>query len=69
MRLLDHIAWALLCLFVFTIPWEKSVLVPEIGTITRFLGIIAFAAGLVSAFRRPAKRQIKPRLGQGAFVF
>lgn len=58
MKTFDRAAWALLCAFVFTIPWEKSVWVPEVGSIARFLGILAFAAGLGSAMwnrslRRP----------------
>lgn len=53
---LDRAAWALLCLFVFSVPWEKSVWVHGIGTISRLLGIVAFAAGAVVAFRRRAIR-------------
>src|SRR5258706_4765735 len=53
----DRLAWALLCAFVFTIPWEKSVWVPAIGSIARFLGLIAFAAGALVAirWRRPPR--------------
>jgi O-antigen ligase len=65
----DRIAWALLCAFVFTIPWEKSVLVPEFGTIARFLGWVAFAAGLVSALRlRPLRRPNGALLLAAVFV-
>ena len=58
MKALERIAWALLCAFVFTIPWEKSVLVPEVGSIARFAGLVAFAAGALAAvlvrnWRRP----------------
>ena len=58
MKTLDRVAWALLCAFVFTIPWEKSVWVPEVGSIARLLGLVAFAAGLAAALgarslRRP----------------
>lgn len=52
----ERAAWALLCLFVFSIPWEKSVLAPGVGTLTRLLGIIAFSAGLIVAIRRRAVR-------------
>ena len=45
----ERLSWVLLCLFVFTIPWEKSVWIPGIGTITRLLGILALAACAVSA--------------------
>jgi O-antigen ligase len=58
LKILDRVTWALLCAFVFTIPWEKSVLVPEVGSIARLLGLVAFAAGAAAAagmrnWRRP----------------
>ncbi|HOL73304.1 MAG TPA: O-antigen ligase family protein [Bryobacteraceae bacterium] len=66
---LESAAWLLLCLFVFSIPWEKSVWVPGIGTISRFLGMVALAAGLLAAIRRKWTRA--PNLAfvlAGAFV-
>jgi O-antigen ligase len=54
--LLDRAAWVLLWLFVFAIPWEKSLWVPGVGTFTRLLGMVAFAAGLLAAFERRAFR-------------
>ena len=48
-----RIAWPLLCAFVFSIPWEKSLLVPEVGTLSRLLGALAVAAAL---WRRPSFR-------------
>lgn len=42
-----RVAFALLWLFVFTIPWEKSVFLPGIGTLSRLLGGLALLAGLV----------------------
>jgi O-antigen ligase len=53
----ERAAWALLCLFVFTIPWEKSVWVPGIGTFARLLGIVAFGAGVAAAVVRRAPRR------------
>jgi O-antigen ligase len=58
LKILDRVTWALLCAFVSTIPWEKSVLVPEVGSIARLLGLVAFAAGAAAAagmrnWRRP----------------
>lgn len=53
----ERFAWALLCLFVFSIPWEKSVWVPGVGTLTHLFGILAFAAGAVAAVTR---RSIRP---------
>ncbi len=49
---LENAAWLLLCLFVFSIPWEKSVWVPGVGTVSRFLGMVALAGGLLAALRR-----------------
>ena len=48
-----RIAWPLLCAFVFSLPWEKSLLVPEVGTLSRLLGALAVAAAL---WRRPSFR-------------
>jgi O-antigen ligase len=52
------LAWPLLAALVFTIPWEKSLMVPDVGTVTRLVGVLAFAAGLLTvagrrSFRRP----------------
>jgi O-antigen ligase len=48
----ERAAWTLLWLFVFTIPWEKSVWVADLGTFARLLGMAAFAAGAEAAVRR-----------------
>jgi len=45
---LDRAAWVLLWVLVFSIPWEKSVWVPGIGTLTHVIGICAFAAGFLA---------------------
>jgi O-antigen ligase len=37
---------------VFTIPWEKSVMVTGVGTLTRLVGLLAFVAGVASALHR-----------------
>jgi O-antigen ligase len=48
-----RLAWPLVCAFVFSLPWEKSLVVPEFGTVTRLLGVLAFAAvGAAAAARR-----------------
>jgi len=57
LKFLDRLAWALLYAFVFTIPWEKSVWVPAVGSIARFLGLFAFAAGAFVAIRYRALRR------------
>jgi O-antigen ligase len=53
----SRIAWALLWLLVFSIPWEKSVWVPHVGTISQLLGMAAFAAGAIEAVRRGSVRR------------
>lgn len=56
-RWTETAAWALLCAFVFTIPWEKSLWVPHVGTISRLAGILAFLAGAAAAARRGSVRR------------
>ena len=41
---------------MFSIPWEKSVWIVHVGTITRLFGILAFAAGTAVAIRRRSVR-------------
>jgi O-antigen ligase len=56
----DHvsrIAWVALCVFVFSIPWEKSVQLPGTTTLSHFTGIVAFAAAAVVAVRRGSVRR------------
>lgn len=55
-RLSERLAWALLWLFVFSIPWQKSVGVAGLGTLSHLLGILAFAAGAAAALRRRSLR-------------
>ncbi len=50
------VAWPLLCVFVFTIPWEKSIFVPGIGTITRMVGLALVIAGVAAAALRRSVR-------------
>jgi len=45
-------AWAALCVFVFSIPWEKSIQLPGIATLSHLIGVLAFAAAAVVAVRR-----------------
>jgi O-antigen ligase len=47
-HLLEQLAWLLLCAFVFTMPWEKGVLIPGFGSIARAAGVAAFLAGAVA---------------------
>ena len=54
--MIERIVWILLTIFVFTIPWEKSVWVPGIGTLTRLLGFLALIFGAAAALRRRSIR-------------
>lgn len=58
---LHNAAFAVLWMFVFTVPWEDSVVLPGVGTASRFAGLMAFGVGVASivrkngvALRRPA---------------
>jgi O-antigen ligase len=53
----DRAASALLCAFVFSLPWEKSVDVPGVGTISRLLGMLAFAAVAAGIIQRRQPRR------------
>jgi O-antigen ligase len=55
--LIERGAWLLVCLFVFSIPWEKSLWIPGVGTASRLLGGLALAAGALVAIRR---RSVRP---------
>jgi O-antigen ligase len=46
---LERVAWALVWLLVFSLPIEKSVVVFEIGSISRTLGLAAFAVSVALA--------------------
>ena len=59
-------AEVLLCLFVFSIPWEKSVQLPGIATFSHLLGILAFIAAAVVAARRGSVRPPNLALGLAA---
>ncbi len=50
-------AWGLLWVLVFSLPWEKSLWIPQVGTISQLLGIAAFAAWAVEAGRRRSLRR------------
>ncbi|HYO83499.1 MAG TPA: O-antigen ligase family protein [Bryobacteraceae bacterium] len=50
------IAFALLLLLVFTMPWEKSVVLPGLGTLTRVLGVAAAVASL------PHLKRLRPNI-------
>lgn len=39
-------------LFVFTIPFEEMIVIPEVGSVTRLVGLLAFPLGLAALFHR-----------------
>jgi O-antigen ligase len=45
---LSRVAFGLFCVFVFAIPWENALLFPEIGTISRLLGLVAFPVAVLA---------------------
>ena len=47
-QLLTSIAFALLFLFVFSIPLENALVLPGVGTFGRLIGLAAFAAGILA---------------------
>ena len=64
--LLNRLAFAALWLLIFTIPWEKSVVLPGIGTVARLVGVCAFALGALTALVQ--KRIRTPNLALQAMV-
>ncbi len=54
---MSRAAWAALCVFVFSIPWEKSIQLPGTATLSHLIGILAFAAAVVVAVRRGSVRR------------
>ncbi len=57
MIVIERTAWALLWLLVFSLPWEKSLWIPHIGTVSQLLGILAFSAGALHAAARRSLRR------------
>jgi O-antigen ligase len=51
------VAWPLLWALVFSIPWEKSLMVAGVGTITRLVGVLAVLAGIAAVIQRRALRR------------
>lgn len=66
---IERAAWALLCLFVCSLPLEKAVEVPGVGTISRTIGLAAFASGVGAvALRRRLRPPNAALLLAAAFV-
>ena len=54
---LERAAWALLCLMVFSLPMEKGIQFPHLGTISRLLGQAAFLVGAAAVVCRRKLRR------------
>ncbi|MDX2005068.1 MAG: O-antigen ligase family protein [Meiothermus sp.] len=44
---MHRLAYAMIWLYVFTIPWENIITIPGIGTLSRYVGILAVGTALV----------------------
>ncbi|MGD0500810.1 MAG: O-antigen ligase family protein [Bryobacteraceae bacterium] len=53
----ERAAWVLLCALVFSLPFEKGIQFPGLGTISHVLGLPAFLAGVVVVARRRGLRR------------
>ena len=58
MRFIQTAAWVLLCAFVFSIPWEKTLYLGSFGTFSRGLGTAAFCAGLAAVLAGRSIRRL-----------
>lgn len=54
---MSNIAFIALWLFTFTVPWEDSVLIPGVGTLTRAAGMPVIILGILSVLMR---RKVRP---------
>jgi O-antigen ligase len=54
--LAQRAAGLLLCLFVFSIPWEKSVQMPGVATLSHAIGVLTFLAAAIAAVQRGSIR-------------
>lgn len=57
-RRVEQWAFLLLAVFVFSIPFEKTIQAPGFGTAARLLGLLAFGAALVTVLLRRRLREL-----------
>jgi len=55
---LDRLAWVLICALALSLPLEKAVLLPGIGTMSRLIGALGFLAAVAAVFARRRIRGI-----------
>ena len=66
---LERTAWTLLCALIFSLPFEKGIQFPGLGTVSHVLGLAAFVAGVaVVVQRRGLRRPNAALLLAAAFV-
>jgi O-antigen ligase len=53
---IERLAWVLLCALVFSLPLEKAVMLPGVGTFARAIGALCLAAGTAAVVARRAIR-------------
>jgi O-antigen ligase len=64
-----YLVFLLLMAFVFTIPWENGVVIEELGTLSRGIGLAAFAVGICACLMTMQfRRLILLHYLQAAFV-
>lgn len=59
---LNTLAFFTLWLFVFSLPWERSISLPVVGSAGSLLGLLAFGVGFLSLFSRRGFHVRRPSL-------
>ncbi len=54
--LVERLAWVLLCALVFSLPLEKAVMLPGVGTFARAIGALCLMAGVAAVVARRSLR-------------
>ena len=66
---LAWLAFFLLWIFVFAIPWENALVIPGFGTISRLIGLLAFPMGVLAILDSGRLRPVSlPLILMGLFV-
>jgi O-antigen ligase len=55
---LDSVAYVAIWCFVFSVPWEKTLIIPGLGSISRLLGVLVLPVGLLALAARGWLRQL-----------
>jgi hypothetical protein len=53
LSVLGWLAFAFLWILVFTIPWETAFIIPNFGTFTRLIGMLAGGLGVLAIIEKP----------------